>query len=137
MSIQYARALSYDKNGAPIQSGPPNIVAKQRYSSAETSSASSVITLTDNTSILEIEASGAPAVVRWIATSDTQASVVSAPGATANFDAIVAANTVRKFVVPIETQGTSSIVGINKQAGLYNRVAIKSTGSGSILAVEY
>lgn len=137
MSINYARALSFDKTGAPIQDGPPNIVAKQRYSSAETSSASSVITLTDNTSILEIEASGAPAVVRWIAISDTQASVISIPGATANFDAMVAANTVRKFVVPQETQGVQSIVGINKQAGLYNRVAIKSAGVGSILAIEY
>lgn len=135
MSINYAKKLPRDSGNEPMQDFPPNVLAVQRYAS-ENASVSSVITLSDNTSSIEVAAVGGPAVVKWIAQGNTNPSVFSAV-ATANYDHVVPANLVRKFVVPIERQGVSSIVGINVQAGLYNRVAVKSIGVASVLTSEY
>lgn len=127
--------LPVDKGGAPMQDFPSPKLALQRYAS-ENSSASSVITLTDNTSCVEVAAVGGPAAVKWIATTNTDPSVISA-AATANFDHLVPSGQLRRFAVPIEGGGTTSVVGVNKQMGLYNRVAIKSIGVASVLLAEY
>lgn len=103
-----------------------------------TVAASSVITLTDNTTELEVGAIGGGGVVmRWVPAGDTAASVV-ASGGTANWDHFIPPYEVRKFAVPKESQGTSSIVGLNVQNGLYKRVAwVAATGSSSVFAAEY
>lgn len=115
---------------------PPSPAISLQSRNAENATASSVITLNDNTTLMEIAAVGAPAAIRWVATTDTQASVVTVIG-TANYDHIIPSGTYRKFVVPQEVIGTSSIVGLNKQSGLYNRIAYKTIGVGSILSAEY
>lgn len=110
------------------------IVTRARETAA-TSGVSSVITLNDNTTTIEIAATGGPAFIRWIATSDTTASVITAAG-TANFDNAIAKDTVRRFAIPIESfVAQTSIVGLNKQYGLYNRVAI--IGTSSVASTEY
>lgn len=107
---------------------------------AATSGVSSVITLDDNTTILEITAVGGPAFIRWVPTTETAAvapagSVIVAAG-TANFDNSIAKDTVRRFAVPIEKfVAQYSVVGLNKQYGLYNRVAI--IGAASVASTEY
>lgn len=136
MASNYTQQLARDKNGVPLQEYPAPIRPQTRYSS-ENASASSVISFTHDTTAIEIAAVGGPAVMRWVTTSDTQASVVSAAGG--NFDHVIPTATYRRFVVPIESAGLggSSVVGINREAGLYQRVAVKSIGTASVLTIEY
>lgn len=133
----YARETPRDKQGEPIQNAPPAFQAlEQNYGS---SAVSSVITLTDGTTLIEVGAIGGGGVVmKWITTGDTAASVVAA-GASANWDNFIPADTVRQFVVPIEKVGTTSVVGINKQMGLFNRVAFIAAAvpSSSVLSSEF
>lgn len=104
----------------------------------ENGAASSVISLTHDTTAIEIAAQGNPVVMRWVATTDTQASVVAIAGSTANFDHVIPANTVRRFVVPIEVgTGTSSVQGANREYGLYQRVAYATQGIASVALTEY
>lgn len=132
---RYAKPIAVDKNGNPLDTSSIPLKAIATTVS-ENATVSSVITLNDNTTDLEIGAVTAPAFIRWIARSDTQASVISAAG-TANYDNFIPAGTVRKFVVPIEQLGTSSIVGANIANGLYIRLAYKSGGIGSVLTAQY
>lgn len=135
MSFPYANRIAQDKGGTPMQEFPAPVLALQRYSD-EVANVSSVITLTDRTVQLEVAAVGSPAFLRWIPTSDTQASVVV--GVTSpNYDHVIPAGQLRRFVVPQENQGTSSISGANVMNGLYRRVAYMTSGAGSVLASEY
>lgn len=106
---------------------------------AENAAASSVITLSAQTTVLEIAAIGNSAVMRFVRTGDTQASVVSAAGG--NFQHVIGTGTVRRFVVPKESSGgglgAGSIIGVNRDEGLYQRVAIKSIGTASVLLTEF
>lgn len=135
----YAKSLPQGKNGTEFQNSPPPFTAIVRNIS-ENASASSVITVSSITTALEIAAIGGPAVIKWISTNDTTASVVSAAG-TANFDNIISSGTLRRFVIPIERTSSNdpvgSVQGINLQLGLYQRFAVKSIGIGSVIALEY
>ena len=124
--------------GAPMVEFPAPLKAKAR-STNENATASSVISVTHDTVQLEVAAVGQAVGLRWVPTSDTQASVVTIAGATANYDHIIPSGAVRRFIIPIETQGASqgSMVGANRLNGLYQRVAIKSTGIGSVMVSEY
>lgn len=141
MSTNYAREIPHDKGGEGMNDYYPAYKANIRYGT-NNATISSVITLNDNTTIVEVAAVGSPVLVRWIPASETAsvspfASVIGT-GANANFDHTVAKDTVKQFVIPIETQGTSSIVGIGVQAGTYRRVAISSGGAvSSILVAEF
>lgn len=135
MSQNYAKALPRDKGGEPMQEYPAPALALARYS-RENAAASSVMTFTDNTTAIEVAAVGGTAVMRWVASSDTQASVVGGASG-ANYDHVIPTNTVRRFVIPVEGQGTSSIVGMGVQAGLYRRVAVQTTTVASVLTSEY
>lgn len=111
--------------------------------SSENATTSSVITLSDNTTSIEIAAQGAGAVMRWVFATDASGpatSVISAAG-TANFDHFIGSGTVRRFVIPIEVQnnaqGYSSMVGQRVANGLFARVAYKTFGVGSVLVTEY
>lgn len=108
-------------------------IATTAYATGQTSS---VITVNDNTTDLEVAAVGSTGYVKWISRGDNIASVISTSG-TANFDVVIPAGTVRRLVIPRETAGVGSIVGANIQNGLYNRVAWKTDGVGSILATQY
>ena len=133
----YAPAFGLDKNtnaykGAPVTS----VVA--RYTS-ENAIASSVITLTHDTTMLEIATLGTGAAMRWVRTGDTEASLVTAVSG-ANFNHIVPPNTVRTFVIPKESIGSSgaSVQGANRGEGLFQRVAIKTTATAaSVFLAEY
>lgn len=135
------KQLPKDGGQSPMQEFPTPFKALANLTS-DNSSASSVITLNDNCSTIEVYAGGQPAAVRWVPVTETAAvapagSVITAP-ATANFDNTVAKDTVRRFAVPIEAMVLqASIVGLNKQYGLYNRVAVKSFGVGSVWLTQY
>lgn len=131
----YAKALPIDKDGSTMQQHPAPVLSLAR-SGGENATASSVITLTDNTTAIEVAAQSTAAAIRWVAANDTQASVVSAVSGT-NYDHIIPANMMRRFVVPIESMPQSSTVGANVQNGLYKRVALKSIGVGSVLLAEF
>lgn len=135
MSARYATAASYDVTGGLV----PNATVTQKALVtivSENATVSSVITLNDNCTDLEVSASGAPVFYRWVARSDTQGSVISVAG-TANFDALIPSGAVRRLVVPVEQTGTSSTVGANIANGLYNRIAYKTGGIGSVFTTQY
>lgn len=142
MSLNYAVEIPHDKNVEPLQGYPSPIKAKATW--ATTQLASSVITLTDNTTVLEVSAGGGQGVyLRWVRSTETAAgapfaSVISSGLGLANFDHVVTAGQTRRFVVPPDTGPVNSVVGINKQAGLINRVAwITPAPVSSILATEF
>lgn len=133
---EYAKPLPKDQYGSNMQEYPAPFTALQRVSN-ENGTVSSFFGLTDLTTVLEVATANTVAVIKWIATTDTTASVISAAG-TANYDNIIPPNSYRRFVVPIERNpGTASIQGINRQLGLYQRVAIKTAGIGSVLTAEF
>ncbi len=139
MAKNYAAGSPIGNNNQPIYTAPPAYKALEQYTS-ENATASSVMTLTQDTTAIEIATGGAPAFMRWVATSDTQASVIAVAGTTANYDHVIPAATVRRFVVPIESgpnQGYSSMQGTNRAEGLFQRVAFKSAGAASVLMTEY
>lgn len=138
--MNYARGKPVGNNSVPFYDSPPPVKAIQRYYS-ENAIASSVITLSPNTTAIEIAAIGSPVVMRWVAVGDTGASVVGSVMASLNYDHAIGTNTVQRFVVPIEVMNTSegygSMVGANIANGLYRRVAYKTQAVGSILVAEY
>ncbi len=138
MSTNPTNSLPRDRGGEAMQNFPPPKLAQARYNN-ENATASSVISVSDNTTSIEVAAVGQAVALKWIAQSNTNPSVITIAGATSNYDHIVSANTVRQFALPIETIGASqgSVVGINRQAGLYQRFAIKSMGVGSVLTAEF
>lgn len=139
MSTNYAIPQPQDKNSEALIGYPAAFPAKATYAAIIALGVSSVITLTDNTSVVEIETSGGNGVaIKWITTSNSNPSVFSSGLGVANFDHIVPSGQVRRFVVPQETAGVNSIVGINKQAGLYNRLAWTAAGpTASVMATEF
>ena len=135
--MNYAPNLPREKGGEPMQEYPSPKLALARVTN-ENATASSVISVTHNTTALEIAAVGGTAAMRWVTTGDTQASVVTIAGATANFDHVIPSGTMRRFVIPIESNPqTGSVQGINREIGLYQRVAIKSIGIASVLLAEF
>ena len=105
--------------------------------------ASSVITLTQNTTAIEIATGGGLAVMRWIATSDTEGSVFG-NASIMNLDHAIPPNSVRRFVVPIESGANTtfgatitSVQGQNREYGLFRRVAYATTTISSVFLTEY
>ena len=140
--MNYLANLPRDKGDQPMQNFATNASIKAVYAS-EDASVSSVITLTHDTTMIEVVAIGAlptAGVMRWVtsvAGSNASTSVISA-AATRNFDHVIPNNRVLKIAVPIETNPqTGSVQGINRELGLYRRVAIKSIGIASVLLVEF
>jgi len=129
----YAKPLPNDRDGAKMTAFPPNYAALAT-TARDNASASSVTTFTDSTTVVEVTAVTTGAGIKWATNQAT--SVITAAG-TANFDNYVPAGTTRLFVVPRQNQGVASIVGLNKQEGLYNLLAAKSSGIGSVLVTEY
>jgi hypothetical protein len=134
----YVPEIPRDTGGVPLQEFAAAKLPKARYAT-DNASASSVITLTDDTTMVEVFAGTVPGVIKWITTSDVAASVI-AQGATADWHHVIPAGQVRRFAVPTETNyasGQGSAVGVRYELGLYGRVARKTTGVGSVYLVEY
>ena len=128
MSKNIYPALPVDGNNEPLQNyGPPK--ASQSVTSGS-ALVSSVITLTDNTTMIEVGAAsgqgGSAILLKWIKTTDTGASVTSG-----NYDNFIPPNYFRQFAVPLEVTGVTgaSVVGANTLNGLYKRVAFIAHGS--------
>lgn len=139
MSKNYAVPLPTDGLMNTMQNYPAPLVAKAQYT-RENASASSVVSLNANTTTIEIAAFGNGAAMKWITTGDTQASVFSSTIG-ANYDHILVTGEKYRFVVPIETYPTASVLatqaGANLRNGLYQRVAFKSFGAGSVMLSEF
>lgn len=138
MSVNPYPLTPRDRGGEPMYDLPAAKKALVTYAS-ENAATSSVISVSHDTTAIEITTVGGPAVLRWVATSDGAASVVSA-AAGANFDHGVANSWTRRFAIPIEGPiftAVSSMVGMNRQNSLYQRVAIKSVGNASVWLTEY
>lgn len=131
-------SIPRDRGSSPMVEYPAAVRANARYAS-ENSTASSVISVAHTTTMLELSAIGGAAVMRWVATTDTEASVISIAGATSNFDHVIPAGTMRKFAIPQERISTyaQSVQGVNRAEGLYQRIAIKSVGVASVLVSEF
>jgi hypothetical protein len=143
--MDYSYGKPTGGNGVPQFDAPPAVVALSQKGTTN-AALSSVLTLTENTTQIEVAVRGSgAAIIKWIATSDTVGSVygVTSVGATnaANFDHAISADTVRHFVIPIEaqtSQGYGSIQGANRENGLYRRVAyVAQGGISSVLVTEY
>ena len=142
MSKSYAAGSPMGNNGAEIlgAESPAPYRAIARYTS-ENATVSSVISLTHDTTAVEVATGGLSAAMRWVTTGDTQASIVTIAGSTSNFDYVIPANAARRFVVPIEAinnaAGYGSVVGANREFGLFQRIAWRTHGIGSVLLTEY
>ena len=128
----YAKGPPIGDNQQPIQDAPPAVRALvSRF--IENATTSSVISVTHDTTALEVATATVPALFRWVTTGDTQASVTAT-----NFDHIIPADTVRRFVIPIEAiANQTSVQGINRGAGLFQRYAWRTNGVGSVMSTEY
>lgn len=132
--MNYSNGKPLGNNNVP-QYDAPAIASTVAIRGVDNATVSSVVTLTQDTTDVEVAAIGGAAIVKWVRTSDTQASVTSS-----GFDYVVSKDTVRHFVVPIEAyvaQGYSSMQGANRENGLYQRLAFKSTGISSVYVTEY
>lgn len=152
MSANYSPGTPVDKYGIAKYNYPPSKVALVT-NNQENVSVSSMILLGHDTTEIEVVAissvlSGDSSGVagRWISsvalTNGTNSvftgasSTVSSP----NFDFVVKAGQVRRFVVPVAqiNQAQQSIQGVNRLQGLYLGVAYKVlAGTGSVLTMEF
>lgn len=139
MALLPYKRLAHDQDGTELQEFAVPYAALA-INHSENNTVSSLITLNDNTTSLEIHAVGGAAAIRWITASTISGSgntsVITAAG-TANFDGMVPANYYRRFAVPQATTGVNSIVGLNKQAGLYPAVAVKTVGVASVATLQF
>lgn len=112
----YAPKTPRDKTDEVIQNAPAAVISLN--SNAGVPVTSSVISLTDRTTMLEMTAIGGSIAIKWGVSS------VVASGAGANFDNIITNNTTRQFVVPVSVIGVQSVAGANVANGLYNAVSV-------------
>lgn len=104
--------------------------------------ASSIMTLSDNATTVEVLTGASAAVYRWVPSTETAAAPAGSVFATANtgnYDGIIPPNYFRRLSIPIERVPTPSNLsgGSNSRNGLYNRIAIRTLGIGSVLTVQY
>lgn len=133
----YAKGKPMGNNQIPFFDSPPAIKAVEQYYT-ENGVTSSVITLTENTTAIEIGAGGSAVLMRWVYIADAETAATSVLAT--NWDHVIPADTVRRFVVPIEgnfSEGYGSMVGANRANALFRRVAYKNTSIGSVFASEY
>lgn len=130
--MNYAKQLPLDKTATPYPA-PPNFPSTQAQAGVPI--ASSVITLSPNTTVIEMTVlggqSGNSAIIgKWGTASVT----------TSNYDFIVGSGNTRVFVVPVSVAaGITSVQGANPANGLYPAVAVKTATavSASVFSVEY
>jgi hypothetical protein len=132
MASNYPHLLPKDQSGETMQNYPAATVALQR-TTAVPPAASSVITLNDRTTTVEISALNGAMAMKW-----GSASVIAVAGATANYDHVIPINTVRRFVVPIQKiPDSGSVMGANGANGLYSTIAVITMSSTLSAVSEY
>lgn len=143
MAKNYAAGMPVGDNQMPISQNTPAPYKAIATYLDENGAASSVITLTQNTTAIEVGTQGTAALIRWIAVGDAEASVFG-NASVMNFDHFIPPNSVRRFVVPIETSTNTtvgatitSVQGQNREYGLFRRVAWATQGIASIALTEY
>ncbi len=137
MALNYATALPTDEKGNVMQELPSPVPALA--TTAAVTALSSVFTLNNNTTSIEVAAPNSAVVIKWLAINTAQTSVISSFAAGVNFDHVIPAGTYRRFVVPRETQGIAGPALANSVHGLYQRLAAVPTTAAvsSILVTEY
>lgn len=135
--MNYAPITPSDKGNFPKVGYPPAKIALAS-THKENASTSSVLVFTHNTTEIEVAATGGPIAGKWATITNNGTSVVAA-AAGANFDFIVPAANVRRFVVPQQTSSNSaSIQGVNRTEGLYQGIAyISAAGASSVMTMEF
>ena len=147
MATNSYKQLPQDKMGQTMTEFAAPFISNARYTN-ENAVASSVITVNDKTTTIEVTANGGAAILRWVPRTETAGvgaagSVIGIAGATANYDHVIPSNTMRRFAIPIEVStgnAPSSMMGANSLNGLYQRFAIKSAallGLSSVLTSEF
>jgi hypothetical protein len=132
MASNYPHITPKDQSGETMQGYPAATVALQR-TTAIPPVASSVISLSDGTTIIEVAALNGAVALKW-----GSGSVIAVAGATANYDHIVPINTTRRFVVPIQkVPDHNSVMGVNGANGLYNTLAVITMSSTLSAISEY
>lgn len=137
MARNYANGIPVDENGNQMQGLPPPVIAQA--ATAVVAVISSVITFNNNSTDIEVAALNAAAAIKWIGVGAAQTSVISSSASGNNFDHIIPSGGYRKFVIPRETQGIAGPALANSVHGLYQRLAVITTGAtpASILVTEY
>lgn len=133
MSSNYSPGVPTDRFGNTKVGYPPAKVALATTQKVS-ATVSSVLVFTHDTTEIEVAATGGPVAGKWATITNNGTSVI-AVGATANFDFVVPATEVRRFVVPQQTNSFSgSVQGVNRAEGLYQGVAyIAASGVSSVL----
>ena len=135
--MNYVPDIPRDKGGTPLQEFAAPKLALARYAD-ENASTSSVISVTHDTTMIELAAIGGAAGMRWVTTAETEASIVTGAAGTEDFDHMISADTIRRFAIPVEAEAHSpSVQGVNRERGLYQRFAIISVGVSSVYSTEY
>lgn len=127
--MAYAKQLPRDKDFQTFQGVVPAFPSLQSQSGVPLTS--SVISLSDNTTVVNITTVGGAIIGKWGTGSVTGT----------NFDISIEADGNNSFVVPVSVFGkgmpNGSVVGVAVANGLYNSLAVKTIGSASILTTEY
>lgn len=141
----YARGIPMGNNAMPASYIAPPAVAAIGTTVRDTgTTTSSILVFSQNTTAIEVSATGGPAYIKWLSQAVVDSSVagtsVFGTGAGANFDHVIPAASYRRFVVPIATnnpQGYSSQVGANRENGLYPNMAYIGTATSIISVNQY
>ncbi len=134
----YAVGKPVGNNSVPFYDSPPPykaVIARM----SENAVASSVITLSQNTTALEIGTQGTGVLIRWVPTTSTDPSVFG-NASVMNYDHFVPPNTMKRFIIPIEVnnaQGYGSFVGANIENGLFRRFAWATPVAASVYSAEF
>lgn len=143
MAENYSRGVPIGNNGTPHFQSPPAVAAIATTVKDAATTTSSILVLNPNTTAVEVSGTGGPVYIKWLTQAVVDSSVagtsVIGTGASANFDHIVPAATVRRFVVPIATIPAShqSVQGANALNGLYPNVAYRGVVTSIIAITEY
>ncbi len=138
MALNYSKGSPIDKQGNAIQNNPSPFIALA--TTVAVTAISSVVTFNNNSTDIEVAAPGTAAAIKWIGVGAAQTSVIASSLGTSNFDHIIPAGGLRRFVIPRETQGIAGPALSNSVHGTYQRLAvvpINGTAAASILVIEY
>lgn len=142
MTQNYSPGTPVDKFGIAKYNYPPAKIALASQNK-ENASNSSILLLTQDTTELEVCATGQNVAGKWLSQATVDSSVAGTSVLTAsptNYDFMVANNTVRRFVVPVAVFNADqgSVQGANRANGLYPAVAFKTfAGTGSVLTAQF
>lgn len=141
----YARGIPMGNNQMPASFiAPPAVAAIGTTVRDTATTTSSILVFNQNTTAIEVAATGGPVYIKWLTQAVVDSSVagtsILGTGAGANFDHIIPAATYRRFVLPIATnnpQGYGSMVGANRENGLYPNMAYVGAVTSIIAVTQY